>query len=120
MEIIKGKLYRSKDFGVIVMAEQILKENTFSGQVVVDGDYSRGHFSKIWAISQFEPYSAEIILKEVIDFGKVQFLEMNDGKIVLTDGIEGKTGFVGTYLSKIFFQSFEKLDIKRVVTAKFE
>jgi hypothetical protein len=34
----------------------------------------------------FEPYSVEIILKEVIDFSKIQFVEMNDGEVLLANG----------------------------------
>jgi hypothetical protein len=119
MEIIKGNLYRSKDLGVIVMAEERVGENTFSGQVVVDGDYSKGHFSNMWAISGFQPYSAEIILKEVIDFSKVQFLEMNDGEIMLTNGKHNDNRFFAISSKSGFEKCYAKSDVKRVVTPNF-
>jgi hypothetical protein len=120
MEIIKGNLYKSKDTGVIVMAEQRLGENNFSGQVVIDGDYSKGYFSNMWAIHMFQPYSAEITIKEVIDFSKVQFLEMSNGDIVLTDGNQVEKIFYGLNTKKAHWRSFFKSDVKRVVTPNFK
>jgi hypothetical protein len=120
MEIIKGNLYVSKDLGVIVMAEQRVGENTFSGQVVVDGGYVKGFFSDNWSIRKFEPYSAEIILKEVIDFNKVQFVEMNSGDIVLTRGISDEYTFSCISVKTGIFCTWIKEKAKRVVTPKFE
>ena len=120
MEIIKGNLYESKNLGVIVMAEQRLGENTFSGQVVVDGDYNKGHFSNMWAISCFQPYSAEITIKEVIDFNKVQFVEMNSGDIVLTNGKYNDFIFEAMKISDPIITTWRKDSVKRVVTPKFE
>jgi hypothetical protein len=120
MEIIKGNLYKSKDTGVIVMAEQKLGENNFSGQVVIDGDYIKGYFSNMWAIHVFQPYSAEIIIKEVIDFSKVQFLEMSNGDIVFASGNSSGDRFTATNLTVPYFQFYNKSDVKRVVTPNFK
>jgi hypothetical protein len=120
MEIIQGNLYESKDLEVIVMANQREGESTFSGQVVVDGGYVKGFFSDNWSIRKFQPYSAEIILKEVIDFSKVQFLEMNDGGVVLGSGNHSGDRFSATSLKVPYFQFYDKSEAKKVVTPKFE
>jgi len=120
MEIIKGNLYESKDLEVIVMANQREGESTFSGQVVVDGGYVKGFFSDNWSIRKFEPYSAEIILKEIIDFSKVQFLEMNSGDIVLTRGISDEYTFSCINVKTGIFCTWIKEKAKQVVTPKFE
>jgi hypothetical protein len=120
MEIIKGNLYKSKNLDLVVMASGQVKGSAFYGQVVIDGDYSKGHFSEMWAIPCFEPYSAEIILKEVIDFSKVQFLEMNDGEIVLARGIDDKNTFAGVKIETGYFNCFDKSEVKRVVTPNFK
>jgi hypothetical protein len=121
MEIIKGNLYKSKDTGVIVMAEQKLGENNFSGQVVIDGDYVKGYFSNMWAIHIFQPYSAEIIIKEVIDFSKVQFLEMASGEILFTNGNHKETSFCGTRVVDGYFLEWWKKDsVKKIVTPNFK
>jgi len=120
MEIIKGNLYRTEKTDVIVIAQENSKNNTFSGTVIGGNSYGLGHYSKCWAVSAFQPYSAEIIIKEVIDFSKVQFLEMKDGDVVLTDGIERNGNFVAVNLKTSKHQAFEKSDVKKVVTANFK
>jgi hypothetical protein len=119
MKIIKGNLYKSKT-GLIVMAEAQQKEDCFSGQVIIGDDQEQvGNYEKIWAISYFKPYSAEIIIKEVIDFSKVQFVEMNDGSVVLTDGLSGGEGFTAVDIKKVSHKYYEKSDVKKVVTPNF-
>jgi hypothetical protein len=121
MEIIKGNLYRSKDNGLVVMASTKLNENVFSGQVVVgDESHRKGKFSTAWIKDAFQPYSAEIIIKEVIDFSKVQFVELNDGEVVLTDGIEKFDNFLAVNLKTGNYNAFEKSEAKRVVTPNFK
>jgi hypothetical protein len=120
MEIIKGQVYRTEKADVIVIAEENSKNNTFSGTVIGGKSYGIGHYSKCWAASQFQLYSAEIIIKEVIDFSKVQFLEMHDGKIVFANGLNKEEKFIGTDLKTGRSLCFHKSEAKRVVTAKFE
>jgi hypothetical protein len=122
MEIVKGQLYKAKTSELVVMAsgEQICGIN-FSGQVVVGDEHdSVGEYSAFWDIRNFEPYSAEIIIKEVIDFSKVQFLEMNDGEIVFTSGVQIENQFFSTNIKTAERRRYEKSDVKKVVNAKFE
>jgi hypothetical protein len=120
MEIIKGQLYRTEKADLIVIAEENSKNNTFSGTVIGGKSYDIGHYSKCWAASQFQLYSAEIIIKEVIDFSKVQFIEMASGEVVITDGEERDDKFDALNLKTARFEAFKKSEAKRVVTAKFE
>jgi hypothetical protein len=121
MEIIKGNLYKSKTSDLIVMAEEEKNEFFFSGQVVVGyGDGEKGKFSIGWIKEAFQPYFSEITIKEVIDFSKVQFLELNDGKIVFANGLNKEEKFIGTDLKTGRSLCFHKSEAKRVVTAKFE
>jgi hypothetical protein len=121
MEIIKGKLYKHPKTGLVVMASTKLNEEVFSGQVVVgDESHGKGKFSTAWNKDGFQPYSAEIIIKEMIDFSKVQFLEMNDGEIVLTDGESRDDKFDALNLKTARFGMFKKADAKRVVTPNFK
>ena len=119
MEIVKGNLYKSKEKDLIVMAEKETRDSAFSGQVVVDGLWVKGHYSEDWSKDCFEPYSAEIILKEVIDFSKVQFLEMNDGEIVLTSGNTDGLLFSGHTINDYKYITPFKSDVKKVVTPNF-
>jgi hypothetical protein len=121
MEIIKGNLYKSKIGELVVMAEKEKNEFFFSGQVVVGyGDGEKGKFSIGWIKEAFQPYSAEIIIKEVIDFSKVQFIEMHDGEVVFASGNHSGDRFTATSLKVSHFQFYEKSEAKRVVTPKFE
>jgi hypothetical protein len=121
MEIVKGNLYKSTTTSLVVMADEQQNRSCFSGQVIIgDGSERVGTFEKSWAISGFEPYSAEIIIKEVIDFSKVQFLEMESGEIVLTDGNHVEKIFYGLNIKKAHWRSFFKSDVKRVVTPNFK
>jgi hypothetical protein len=122
MKIVKGNLYKSKDNGLVVMAEAQQNEDCFSGQVVGgDESYKKGKFSTAWNKDVFQPYSAEIIIKEVIDFSKVQFVELNDGDVVLANGIHEEDTFAGVLVSNGRFSSVWSKDFaKRVVTAKFQ
>jgi hypothetical protein len=120
MEIIKGNLYKSKDDVVFVLAEKKTDETHFAGIVVKNGFYPKGYYSKDFTIDLFEPYSAEIILKEVIDFSKVQFLEMHDGEIVLTSGQHDDDIFYCNYVSNCKYNTCYKNHAKRVVTPNFK
>jgi hypothetical protein len=120
MEIIKGNLYKSKTSDVIVIAEENSKNNTFSGTSIGGKSYGIGYYSKCWAASQFQLYFSEITIKEVIDFSKVQFLELNDGKIVFANGLNKEEKFIGTDLKTGRSLCFHKSEAKRVVTPKFE
>jgi hypothetical protein len=120
MEIIKGQVYRTEKADVIVIAEENSKNNTFSGTVIGGKSYGIGHYSQCWAASRFQPYSAEIIIKEVIDFSKLQFLEMHDGEVVFSDGDERNDKFVGVNIKTSKIILLHKSEAKRVVTPKFE
>jgi hypothetical protein len=120
MEIIKGNLYKSKN-GVVVMAIEKQENDCFSGQVIVGNEKCvKGFFSDTWAIDAFQPYSAEIIIKEVIDFSKVQFIEMESGDVVLSDGDERNDKFVAVNIKTSKILLLEKSEAKRVVTANFK
>jgi len=64
MEIIQGNLYKSKDDVVFVLAEKKTSETHFAGIVVKNGFYKKGYYSKDFTIDLFEPYDAELIVKE--------------------------------------------------------
>jgi hypothetical protein len=100
------------------MADEKNNKKNFSG-VIIDGNYQKGYYSIAWVINEFEPYSAEIILKEVIDFSKVQFLEMNSGDIVLTNGKYSDFIFEAMKISDPIIIIWRKDSVKRVVTPKF-
>ena len=120
MEIVKGKLYKTEKSDIIIIAEGNSKNNTFSGTVIGGKSYGIGYYSQDWAASQFQPYSAEITIKEIIDFSKVQFLEMNDGKIVFANGLNKEESFIGTDLKTGRSLCFYKSEAKRVVTPTFK
>jgi hypothetical protein len=121
MEIIKGNLYKNPKTGLVVMAEKRQSKDGFSGQVIIgDKGWKKGMFFDNFGISYFQPYSAEIIIKEVIDFSKVQFVEMASGEVVISDGDERNDKFVGVNLKTAKFEAFKKSEAKRVVTPKFE
>jgi hypothetical protein len=121
MEIVKGQLYKSKTTRLVVMAERKQNEKCFSGQVIIGDDVDEvGAINKIWDITKFEPYSAEIILKEVIDFSKVQFVEMNSGDIVLTNGKYSDFIFEAMKISDPIITTWRKDSVKRVVTPNFK
>ena len=120
MEIVKGKLYKTEKSDIIIIAEGNSKNNTFSGTVIGGKSYGIGYYSQDWAISQFQPYSAEITIKEIIDFSKVQFLEMASGEVVISDGDERNDKFVGVNLKTAKFEAFNKSEAKRVVTPTFK
>ena len=122
MEISKGNLYKSNLTGLVVMACEKTGEKSFSGQVIIDDIAQQlGTIEEKWDINYFQPYSAEIILKEVIDFSKVQFLEMASGEILLTNGNHKETNFCGTRVVDGYFLEWWKKDsVKRVVTPNFK
>jgi hypothetical protein len=122
MEIIKGKLYKSKISELVVMAtENKIDATLFFGVVIDSSDQDEiGFFSDSCVSSSFEPYSAEIIIKEVIDFSKVQFVEMNDGEIVFGRGDNDKKTFAGVNIATNIYDCFEKSDVKKVVTPNFK
>jgi hypothetical protein len=113
MKIIKGNLYKSSSD--CVLATKSTDERLFCGVDISDGD-----FRTDWITDAFQPYSAEIIIKEVIDFSKVQFVEMASGEVVISDGDERNDKFVGVNLKTAKFEAFKKSEAKRVVTPKFE
>ena len=121
MEIIKGNLYKVKNSKLVVLAYLIRREDLFSGTVIIeDSGYKKGDYQTDWIIDNFEPYSAEITIKEVIDFNKVQFVEMNSGDIVLTRGISDEYTFSCISVKTGIFCTWIKEKAKRVVTPKFE
>ena len=120
MEIIKGNLYKSKNNRVIVLAEESSNNDCFSGTVIRGELYNLGHYSTVWATELFRPYSAEIIIKEVIDFSKVQFVELNDGTVLLTTGNHEDGRFYANNTRTGILAFPFKEEVKRVVTAKFK
>ena len=120
MEIVKGQLYKQKTSALVVMANNKESEEGFSGQVIIPSKYyKKGYYADGWNIEAFQPYSAEIIIKEVIDFSKVQFIEMASGEVVITDGEERDDKFDALNLKTARFEAFKKSEAKRVVTANF-
>ena len=121
MKIIKGKLYKSKMSELVVMADEDINIDVFSGTVINKSrPYDAGEFRKDWITDAFKPYSAEIIIKEVIDFSKVQFVEMESGEIVFASGNHSGDRFTATSLKVSHFQFYDKSEAKKVVTPKFE
>jgi hypothetical protein len=102
------------------MAEAQQNEDRFSGQVIIGDDNEQvGDFQKSWIISSFEPYPAEITIKKVIDFSKVQFVEMNNGDIVLARGISDEYTFSCINVKTGIFCTWIKEKAKRVLTPNF-
>ena len=123
MEIIKGKLYKSKISELVVIANEDINENRFSGTAIKKTEaFEVGEYGNSFDKKYFQPYSAEIIIKEVIDFSKVQFVEMESGEIVFVTGIcFNEDSFAGYNIKGADFKAFWlKSEAKRVVTAKFE
>jgi hypothetical protein len=121
MKIIKGNLYNSKISELVVIANEDINENRFSGTAINKTEaFEVGEYSINWAIDLFQPYSAEIIIKEVIDFSKVQFVEMESGEIVFASGNHSGDRFTATSLKVSHFQFYDKSEAKKVVTPKFE
>jgi hypothetical protein len=123
MEIIKGNLYKNPKTGLVVMADKKQNDACFSGQVIIGDEWwEKGMISVRFGSSCFQPYSAEIIIKEVIDFSKVQFIEMESGEVVFVTGTcFNEDSFAGYNIKGADFKAFWlKSEAKRVVTPKFE
>jgi hypothetical protein len=120
MEIIKGQLYRSKISELVVMADEDINKKLFSGTAIKKSKSCEvGQYCDSWDKNLFQPYDAEIIIKEVIDFSKVQFVEMNDGSIILVNRFSTEEYFWGLSIYDRVFNNFKKEDVKKVVTPNF-
>ena len=99
---------------------QDLKE-VFSAVVILGNEFhEKGKFCNDFVVEAFEPYDAEIIIKEVIDFSKVQFVEMASGDVVLTNGKYNDFIFEAMKISDPIITTWRKDSVKRVVTPNFK
>jgi hypothetical protein len=122
MEIIKGNLYKSITTSLVVMANESTVNSKFSATVIIsDSVHEKGESLNNWWPIAFQPYSAEIIIKEVIDFSKVQFVEMASGEILLTNGKNTTTSFCATRVDDCYYLEYWKKDsVKKVLTPNFK